>query len=50
VVDLMSNDKAGAYQQYVTLKTQDPELAAKLYARLVGPKIIQVKPADRVNE
>jgi hypothetical protein len=24
VVDLMSNDKAGAYQQYVTLKTLDP--------------------------
>jgi len=47
---LMSNDKAGAYQQYVTLKRLDPELAAKLYARMVGPRLIQVKPADRVNE
>jgi Flp pilus assembly protein TadD len=50
VVDLMSNDRAAAYQQYITLKTLDPVLAAKLYARMVGPKLIQVKPADRVNE
>jgi tetratricopeptide (TPR) repeat protein len=50
VVDLILNDKAGAFHQYVALKALDPELAAKLYARISASRLIQVKPAERVNE
>src|SRR5215831_17871805 len=50
VVDLMVNDKAGAYQQYVALKSLNAELAEKLYTRMFGAKILQVKPAVSFTE